>query len=84
MKYDELLKFAQALLAENNALRKQITFLKDSHDAMRELAYKTGAEEEREACARVAELVAREIDDTNGTATYISKAIRARGEKCPT
>ncbi len=34
---------------------------------------------EREACARVAELVAREIDDTNGTATYIAKGIRARG-----
>jgi hypothetical protein len=39
------------------------------------------AAQEREACARVAELVAREIDDTNGTATYISKAIRARGDK---
>jgi hypothetical protein len=35
---------------------------------------------EREACAKVCELVAREIDDTNGTATYIAKAIRARGE----
>jgi hypothetical protein len=35
---------------------------------------------EREACAKAAELVAREIDDTNGTATYIAKAIRARGE----
>ena len=36
---------------------------------------------EREACAKVADLVAREIDDTNGTATYIAAAIRARGEK---
>ena len=36
---------------------------------------------EREACAKVAELVAREIDDTNGTATYIANAIRARGER---
>ena len=35
---------------------------------------------EREACAKVAELVAQEIDDTNGTATYIAKAIRAKGE----
>ncbi len=34
---------------------------------------------EREACVKVVELVAREIDDTNGTATYIAKAIRARG-----
>ena len=36
---------------------------------------------EREACAQVCDLVAKEIDDTNGTATYIGKAIRARGEK---
>ena len=36
---------------------------------------------EREACAKVCELVAREIDDTNGTATYCAAAIRARGEK---
>jgi hypothetical protein len=34
---------------------------------------------EREACAKVADLVAREIDDTNGTATYTAAAIRARG-----
>ncbi len=34
---------------------------------------------EREECAKVCELVAREIDDTNGTATYIAAAIRARG-----
>ena len=34
---------------------------------------------EREACVKVVELVAREIDDTNGTATYIAKTIRARG-----
>ncbi len=37
------------------------------------------AEREREACALVADIVAREIDDTNGTATYIANAIRARG-----
>jgi hypothetical protein len=35
---------------------------------------------EREACAKVADLVASEIDDTNGTATYIAAAIRARGK----
>jgi hypothetical protein len=34
---------------------------------------------EREACAKVADLVAREIDDTNSTATYIAAAIRDRG-----
>jgi len=37
---------------------------------------------EREACAKCAELVAKEIDDTNGTATYIAKGIRARGQEC--
>jgi hypothetical protein len=36
-------------------------------------------EAEREACAKVCDLVAREIDDTNGIATYIAAAIRARG-----
>ena len=35
---------------------------------------------EREACAKAADLVAREIDDTNGTATYIAAAIRARSK----
>jgi len=39
------------------------------------------AEREREACAKWAELVAREIDNTNNTATYIASGIRARGEK---
>ena len=38
-------------------------------------------EQEREACAKVADLVAREVDDTNGTATYIAAAIRARGNQ---
>ena len=36
---------------------------------------------EREACAKVCNLIAKEIDDTNGTATYCAKAIRARSEK---
>jgi hypothetical protein len=80
MKYDELLKFAQALLAENNALRKQITFLKDSHDAMRELAYKTGVQEEREACANLVQ----DLCDSRVPASEYTAAIRARGEKCPT
>lgn len=37
-------------------------------------------ERERDECAKTADLVAREIDDTNGTATYIAAAIRARGD----
>jgi len=38
-------------------------------------------EDEREACAKWSELVAREIDNTNNTATYIASGIRARGKK---
>ena len=38
------------------------------------------AKAEREACAKVCELIAREIDDTNGLATYCAAAIRARGQ----
>lgn len=34
---------------------------------------------EREECAEWADLVAREIDNTNNTATYIASGIRARG-----
>jgi len=45
-----------------------------------EAAVKAAVAAEREACAKVADLVAREIDDTNGTATYIAAAIRARGQ----
>jgi hypothetical protein len=37
--------------------------------------------DEREECAKWADLVAREIDNTNNTATYIASGIRARGEK---
>ena len=35
---------------------------------------------EREACAKVCDFVAREMDDTNGTTSYIGKLIRARGQ----
>jgi hypothetical protein len=45
-----------------------------------EAAVKAAVAAEREACAKVADLVAREIDDTNGTATYIAAFIRARGQ----
>ena len=38
-------------------------------------------EDEREACAKWADLVAREMDNTNNTASYIASGIRARGEK---
>lgn len=48
-------------------------------DLLNELEWQV-EEREREACAKVADLVAREIDDTNGTSTYIAAAIRARGQ----
>ena len=42
-------------------------------------AFEAGRLAKREQCAKVADLVAREIDDTNGVATYIAAAIRAMG-----
>ena len=39
------------------------------------------AAHEREECAKWADLVAREMDNTNNTATYIASGIHARGEK---
>ena len=36
---------------------------------------------ERDECAKIADLVTREIDNTHNTATYIASGIRARGEK---
>ena len=39
------------------------------------------AAHEREECAKWADLVAREIDNTHNTASYIASGIRARGEK---
>lgn len=47
-------------------------------EQMRRYAAKATAKE-REACAKVADLVAREIDNTNGISTYIAATIRARG-----
>ena len=38
------------------------------------------AAHEREERAKIADLVAREIDNTNNTATYIASGIRARGK----
>ena len=55
--------------------------VRDAFDALCKGRVKAAVEAEREACAKVADLVAREIDDTNGTATYIAAAIRARGAK---
>jgi len=39
------------------------------------------AAHEREECAKWADLVAREMDNTNNTATYIASGIRSRREK---
>jgi hypothetical protein len=43
--------------------------------------FEAGRVAEREECAKWADLVAREMDNTNNTATYIASGIRARGEK---
>ena len=49
-------------------------------DLIKEVEWQV-AELENEACAKVADLVAREIDNTNNTASWIASGIRARGEK---
>jgi hypothetical protein len=49
-------------------------------DAFERYAYLVAAHE-REACAKWADLVAREMDNTNNTATYIASGIRSRREK---
>jgi uncharacterized protein YaeQ len=69
------------VIRESEEKDKQIAFLKDSHDAMRELAYKTGAQEEREACAKECEIVwdSRAGLET-GTAFECAATIRARGK----
>jgi hypothetical protein len=43
--------------------------------------FEAGRVAEREGCAKWADLVAREIDNTNNTASYIASGIRERGEK---
>lgn len=73
---DEMVRFAALVAAEKD---KQIAFLKDSHDAIRELAYKTGAEEEREACAQIVEREALAYAEPVW-AVEIVNDIRARGE----
>ena len=64
-------RFAAQVAAEKD---KQIAFLKDSHDAIRELAYKTGVEAEREACAKLCD------GWTHANGDDCAAAIRARGE----
>ena len=62
-------------MRESDEKDRQIVFLKDAHDAIRELAYKTGAEEERKACVRLLD------DNWFKTQSECAAAICARGEK---
>ena len=43
--------------------------------------FEAGRVAEREECAKWADLVAREIDNTHNTASYIASGIRERGKK---
>lgn len=60
---------------------KQIQFLKDSHDAMRELAYQTGVRDEREACAQICDVLSVLPIYASPVTKLAAAAIRARGEK---
>jgi hypothetical protein len=73
----ELAAQAETHAAENSGAFRGEIYMRCFTEKFAELV----AAAEREACAKVCDLVAREIDDTNGLATYIAKGIRARGEK---
>ena len=61
--------------------REQVTQqVRDAFDAVCRGRVEAAVKAEREACAKVCDLVAREMDDTNGTTSYIGKLIRARGQ----
>lgn len=62
------------VIRESDEKDKQIAFLKDSHDAIRELAYNTGVQEEREACAKLC------LETEPYYGVTFARAIRARGE----
>ncbi len=68
-------------VAEGVDVTEAARLVLDAMQGMLDVGLKRAVLEEREACAKVADLVAREIDDTNGTSTYIAAAIRARGEQ---
>lgn len=81
MTRDDILRMArEAGLAERHSHIGQDGFAFANPDRLERFAAIVAAHE-RNQCVHVAKLVAREIDDTNGTATYIAKAIQARGEK---
>lgn len=86
-KYDEsvdkwvhLDSLLMKVMRESEEKDRQIAFLKDAHDAIRELAYKTGVEEEREACERLVWSTPEPDDEYVSHREAIAAAIRARGE----
>lgn len=86
MTRDEIIKMAEesGFVVDEKARQYQPNCIFHTHHMVDELLDRFAAlvaAAEREACAMVAELVACEIDDTNGTATYIAAAIRSRGMK---
>jgi len=79
MTHDEIIEMARQALKQEPREDWNSTAWVFADETLEAFA-KLVAEKEREACAKVADLVAREIDDTNGTSTYIAAAIRARGQ----
>ena len=81
MNRDDIVRFGeQADEAADRKIKMRGEYHPDWHAVRDQKFAALVAAAEREACAKVCELVAREIDDTNGTATYCANAIRARGE----
>jgi hypothetical protein len=83
MDWDDIIRIAQEadieLCEHTNMMQSQLSegvAFEDFEDFANLVAA-----HEREECAKWADLVAREIDNTNNTATYIASGIRARGEE---
>jgi len=73
--FDPYLESFAALVAKHTMLNIDPSKLMSFQEG-----FEAGQLSEREACAKWVDLVAREIDNTNNTATYIASGIRARGE----
>ena len=81
MTRDDIIRMAREAGAKDYGTGEEgATALMLRDDAI-ERFFHLAAAHEREECAKWVDLVAREIDNTNNTATYIASGIRARGEK---
>jgi hypothetical protein len=77
---DDIIRMAIDVGATGCANPDKWGILEISYENLERFA-KLVTEYEREECAKWADLVAREIDNTNNTASYIASGIRERGNE---